>query len=377
MATLPHRVCNSTMLLRAAAMALVLPWLAAGCANRTYRATNLPAQYMAPVTENVEELNLSKLADYSVSSQRIDLGDVLDVTILTDSASDKMPTVPVVVERDGAADTPPVGRVHLAGLTPEEAGPRIAAEAVARRKFQAPHVTVEMKRRATIEILVIGAVKETGLHELPRSRGSLLAAISEAGGLSEDAGGVVEIRRPPPRDAVIAPLPPAPHLARGPRAELTGYRPGRPGGVPAAQVRQINLFTAAKEEGYVGGDLIDGDIVYVYKRAPKPVYVMGLVQKQGEYEMPAGKNMYMLDAVAKAGGRSLPVADKVIIRRRVPGEEPVVISTSISAAMRHDPDNVLLAPGDTVSVEETPATVVMRTFTQILRIGVGSTIPLF
>ncbi len=380
MATLPHRVCSPTMVVRAAVVAGALPLLAAGCASRTYRAANLPATYLAPVTRNVQELNLSKLADYSVSSQRIDVGDVLEVTILTDSTSDnKMPTVPVVIERDGTANIPPIGKVHLAGLDLEEAGPRIAADGVARQKFQRPHVTVEMKRQRTNYITVIGAVEETGLHELPRSRSSLLAAISEAGGLSEDAGDVIEIRRPPPRDLLRAPYPPqAPHVASGPRAELTGYRPGSPGVLPPAQVTEIDLFTAATQEGYVGGDLMDGDIVHVRKRAPKPVYVLGLVQKPDKYDMPTNYDLHLLEALSMAGGCSLPVADKVIIRRMAPDEgEPVVIVASISAAKRGGADNVRLAPGDVVSVEETPATIVMRTFTQVLRIGIGSSFTLF
>ena len=39
--------------------------------------------------------------------------------------------------------------------------------------------------------------------------------------------------------------------------------------------------------------------------------------------------------------------------------------------------NLVLAPGDIVSVEETPLTLVVQTFTNIVRITAGSSVALF
>ena len=92
--------------------------------------------------------------------------------------------------------------------------------------FQKPHVTVTMKRQRKNAIMVIGAVKEPGLKELPRGSCSLLAALVSAGGLSEDAGTDVEIRPSlrQQRRARSARLQRAP---RGRRRRNGVYRPTR------------------------------------------------------------------------------------------------------------------------------------------------------
>jgi protein involved in polysaccharide export with SLBB domain len=63
---------------------------------------------------------------------------------------------------------------------------------------------------------------------------------------------------------------------------------------------------------------------------PNPISVIGLVQKPGQYEMPVGQPVHVLDAIAMAGERSNPWADKIYITRHVTSEnEPIVIETSV------------------------------------------------
>jgi protein involved in polysaccharide export with SLBB domain len=59
--------------------------------------------------------------------------------------------------------------------------------------------------------------------------------------------------------------------------------------------------------------------------------------------------------------------------------EPIVIQTSISMAKRDNASNVRLAPGDAVSIEETPQTVTYNVLSSIFRLNVmaGGSIPLF
>ena len=126
--------------------------------------------------------------------------------------------------------------------------------------------------------------------------------------------------------------------------------------------------------------LQDGDVVRVETRDPNPISVIGLVQKPGQYEMPVGQPVHVLDAIAMAGERSNPWADKIYITRHVSGEhEPVVIQTSVVNAQHSNESNILLSPGDVVSVEQTPQTVVHNIFTNIVRFSIvaGQSIPLF
>ncbi len=118
-------------------------------------------------------------------------------------------------------------------------------------------------------------------------------------------------------------------------------------------------------------------MVYVAKRMLKPVYVLGLVHKPGEYEYPRNKEIRVLDALALAGGCSSNVAEKLLVIRHLPGKtEPVAIAASIGEAKR-GPDNIPLAPGDTVIVEQTPATVVVDVLQNFFRFGFSGAVPIF
>jgi polysaccharide export outer membrane protein len=94
--------------------------------------------------------------------------------------------------------------------------------------------------------------------------------------------------------------------------------------------------------------------------------------------MPVNKPIYVLDAIALAGERSNPWADKIIVKRHVAGEtDPIVIETSLSDAKHDDASNIRLAPGDVVSVEETPQTTMNYIITNIFRFGFAASVPLF
>jgi polysaccharide export outer membrane protein len=122
--------------------------------------------------------------------------------------------------------------------------------------------------------------------------------------------------------------------------------------------------------------LDDGSVVMVVKQPRRTVQVIGLVQQPAELVMPVDRDMRLLDAIAQAGGRTIQVANKVRIIRHLPGQaDPVVIQTSIRDAKRQGHANVLLAAGDVVSVEETPATFTVEMLQSFIRFGFTSSIP--
>ena len=84
----------------------------------------------------------------------------------------------------------------------------------------------------------------------------------------------------------------------------------------------------------------------------------------------------MLDSLAMAGGCSSPVADKVLVIRHLPKRpEPIRIAVSIQSA-KSGQDNIALAPGDTVMVEQTPETVVVDVIKNFLHFSFGTS-PIF
>jgi len=63
--------------------------------------------------------------------------------------------------------------------------------------------------------------------------------------------------------------------------------------------------------------------------------------------------------------------------RRPPGKaEPIRIAVSLQAA-KQGQDNVAVAPGDTVSVEQTPVTAVVDCIQTFIRVGFGASMSLF
>lgn len=320
--------------------------------------------------QSAHRLDLTRLAGPPVSSERIHAGDVLDLSIAGGLGSDAVTEFPVRVNDDGSVWLPEVGEIRVAGLEPGGAEQAIAMACIDRGQFVRPTVNVTMNHQRVNRITVVGGVEKQGIVELPLGDSYLLSAIVAAGGLAEDAGTNVEIRQPAPIDRVA-------------------FEPDLPPG--ASQVRQASATTGTGNslvtirvdlvESVTGGQggqyLEDGAVVMVEQREPRPVEVIGLVNEPGQYEYPVNKNLTLLSALALAGGLKNPLADGVIVRRtRGENEEPIVIKASIQKAKYSSAENVLLEPGDVVSVEKSAATVVLDAV-RIINFSIGSAVPLF
>jgi protein involved in polysaccharide export with SLBB domain len=115
-------------------------------------------------------------------------------------------------------------------------------------------------------------------------------------------------------------------------------------------------------------------VVTVGKTPARFVTVMGLT---GNKVLPLApeRETRMLDAIAEVGGPrySLWIADKVKIFRRVPGSgETITIVASMRKAKTDGAENLVLASGDVVSVEENIVTFTMDSVGKLLGIGVSA-----
>ena len=364
--------------------------VAGGCAHRVVRASRMPARYQAADVSNARTVDIGRLSMPTVQSDVLEPQDVVDVTVASgiETAGQLVPT-PVRLDDAGVANIALIGPVRLAGLEPFAAEQAIAVAAVGRGLYRAPQVTVTMRKKAVNRVTVIGAVEKQGIQELPRGQSTLLAALVAAGSLSKNAGTVIEVRRHAQTGGrpLAGPLPAGDvQLASaviGPGTAEPLPLPGVAAGTPAAatgDATETLKIDLAEIDPATGRDvqIRDGDIIRVETRDPVPVNVIGLVRKPGQYEMPVNKPIYVLDAIALAGERSNPWADKIIVKRHVDGEaEPIVIETSLSQAKHDDASNIRLAPGDVVSVEETPQTTMNYIITNIFRFGFAASVPLF
>ncbi|MBN1396096.1 MAG: polysaccharide biosynthesis/export family protein, partial [Pirellulales bacterium] len=165
-----------------------------------YRVANLPPEFYAPATMDLEAINLSGLAEQSISTEVIQPGDVLEVTMITDYSKLTTTSTPVRVADDGGIVVPLVGRLGVSGLEVEQAEQLINSQSIARGVFRNPCITVTMRQPHTCKVTVVGAVNNPGTHTLPRGSTSLMAALLAAGGLSKEAGAEIEIRHTDSRD---------------------------------------------------------------------------------------------------------------------------------------------------------------------------------
>jgi polysaccharide export outer membrane protein len=341
--------------------------LLTGCqtAGTHYYAHEIPDDVVAVSNSNAQTIDFSRLSGTPPNSQLIGPGDLLEVTIAVGIDTRSVMTFPVRVNQDGIADVNEIGTIRLAGYELDEAEGLIAQVSRERKLFKNPHVTVNMKRRRMNRIMVVGAVKDPGVKEIPASESSLLSVLFAAGGLAEDAGTTVQIR-----NLIEDPRSPG-AIARGAQAGVlqTGYSSSAP---RSARVDLVKATQEGTNSYYIG----DGGVVMVEKRDPKAIHIIGLVRNPGKVEFPVNKDLRLFDALALAGYTSTQVANKVFVFRNSPTHGWVRIQCSLRRAKSDESHNVLLAPGDVVSVENTPATVLLEAL-QIIRIGVsGSVNPL-
>ena len=352
----------------------VIPLLSIGCAtlnDNHHYATHIPAGYDAPPNANPLTIDFTQLSGTATDSDVIGKGDVINVNIAASISTRDLFSYSVRVGNDGHADLPLIGPVRMAGLSLAEADATITQACSQRGLYRAPNVNVTIRQRKTNRILVVGAVKDPGLKEIPVAESDLLSILFHAGGLADDAGASIEIRNVLTRDETMNEA----IAGRGVNGTVaqTGYSSSN----VAPRSVTIDLISAAKSganDYFVG----DRGVVVVEKTEPKAVYVTGLVRKPGRVDFPKGKDLRLIDAVSLSGWTSSQVAQKVYVMRQLtPGANPIVIEASLSKA-RHDPrHNLRLAPGDTVTVEHTPATIMMEAF-QMIRVGVSSSLnPLF
>ncbi|MBC8351315.1 MAG: polysaccharide biosynthesis/export family protein [Planctomycetes bacterium] len=359
-------------------MTLLLSLVAAstllGCTRANlYQASSLPPELMAPRHATLQNVDLSRLARTISNSQVLYTGDEVEITIATGVEDKAPPAWKGRVAEDGSITIPLVGTVQVAGMEMIQAEQLIRAESIRRGKYVSPNVALTLTQRRTNRVAVLGAVEEPNTYELPASSSDLLTAVIQAGGLSENAGTIIEIRHPP--GLAEAPIS---NGGDGYSTDLASTRGRRRLVRTPPRTLQVDL-TEATNSDFGDYSLPDGATVMVMERPKRFIHVMGLVNKSDQFEIPEEiEEPRLLDALAMAGGRKLSIADKVHVIRQLPDRsDPVVIEASVRAAKADTTSNIRLTSGDVVSVEETPTTFVVGTIRDFVRFGFSSAIPGF
>lgn len=340
-----------------------------GCAQSMYSAANLPQQFAAPPPRSAQHLDLGWLSGRNGNSELLGVGDTVDISIATGLETGPAPKWNLRVSDQGLVDVPLIGPVPVLGITAADAEARVRDESIRRGVYIAPKITVALVRARTYRITVAGAVEQPGTYDIPASGCDVLSALAVAKGLADDADTVVEVRHPAANNPAYAAL--APGMI-DPEAGVVQASASQPAFGESIQLDMSQPQTLNPSQL----QLHDGSVLMVLRQPRRRINVDGLVRQPKVIDMPDGEELTLLDAVAQAGGTTLSIADRVQIVRRVnTNGTPVVISASLREARNGMSDNLVLAPGDIVNVEETPTTFVMDAIRTFFRVGFSSALP--
>ena len=353
-------------------VAALMVTVVGGCAReRNYTVHTLPVALQAPPVVDLEDISLPPPVEER-TGERVDRGDLLEVSIIAGLQEDAITTFSIRVGDDWTV-LPGIGTFQLVGLRLLEAEQQIAAACVHRGLFRQPHVTVTMKEQRLHWVTVLGGIEKPGMYQLPRGSSCFWDAIASAGGFSEDAGPRVEIQQPAAGNVYAAEGPTHAGPLGVQQASNTVPVPGAP-----AELICLNLADPVSRNSGRNMYLFDGAVVKVEKRKPEPVTVLGLVKNPQRIEYPVNYGLNLLDVIAEAGGESSSLADKIVVTRRSPDVEGLVtIEASLRAAESNAEDNLPLCPGDIVRIKHTPGTVLLDIGEKIIgRVGVGASVPI-
>ena len=198
----------------------------------------------------------------NVALEALGMGDMVRVTVFRNPDL----TTEARVSETGTILFPMIGEVKVAGLTPAQAGARIAERLREGRFVVNPEVTVSMAQINSRQVAVLGAVNKPGRYPIDSQNSKLTDFLATAGGIA---------------------APGSDHVT------LVSTHDGR------TTKRDIDLNTIFRDGDLSQNvELQPGDTIYVEK-APM-VYIYGEVQKAGAYRLEP--HMTVMQALALGGG---------------------------------------------------------------------------
>jgi len=297
-------------IISAAILSLAVMYACGGGSSNTASYT-IP-QATREVNKENQELNRKLIQETFSTTSSVDYkigpGDLLAIQVL--EAPDL--NTEARVNSHNSISFPLLGKVDVAGYTPQEAENRIA-ELLSEQYMHDPHVIVSVKEYRSQRVAVIGKVKNPGTYEL-LGKGTLLDALALAGGLDANASDTVYVTR------------------------KTG------GGEQSVQVDLDELLD--KGDATLNVPINMGDVVYVPEAGV--VYVDGAVVKPGTF--PITDDMTVSQAVTAAGGLSntAKASDVRLLRNRDGQVE--VLPINLEAIKEGEMPDMILEDQDVVVV---------------------------
>ena len=243
--------------------------------------------------------------------------DLLEISVLGVAEINKLV---VRVSEEGRITLPLLGEVGVGNLTKFEVEKKLALLAGEKIVIK-PQVTVHILEYISRRVSVVGAVGKPGPYEL-LGRQTVLSLVSEAGGLTQDAGEeIIVIRQLPGGDSTAL------------RLSIDG------------------LFVQGDPKLNVA--LEPGDVINVPVDKPVPIYVFGQVRNPGALQVRRSSLPTLTQAIAQAGGFTDRANKKrVRIRRKDAAGKDLEFTVNVRDILKGKIKDIPLKVNDTVYVPE-------------------------
>jgi polysaccharide export outer membrane protein len=252
-----------------------------------------------------------------VYEYRIGPGDLLQLTVIEFDALNRQ----YRVSEEGSINLPYLGETEVEGLTRSELEKKLSLLLQEKNYIKNPQVSVLIIEYQSKRIYLLGAVEKSGPYEL-LGRMTLLKLLSQAGGLTPEAGKEIIITR---------------QLADGNKTTLT---------IP---VEDLLL----KGNPSLDIPLQPDDIINVPVDKTVLIYVTGRVKNPGALEVRSSNIPTLLRAIAMAGGFDDRAAKgKVRIKRTDETGKEIEIKVDVGDIMKGKRKDVQLLADDVVIVPE-------------------------
>ncbi len=257
------------------------------------------------------------MAQATSSEYRVGPQDLLEITAVGVAEIQKFV---VRVSEDGRVTLPLVGELEVNDLTQAEVEKKLI-KLLGEKYLVNPQVTVFILEYKSKRVNLLGAVEKPGPYEL-LGRQTIMSVISQAGGMTRDAG--TEI-------IVIRQLP--------------------DGSSTSIRISVEDLFV--KGDAKLNIPLEPGDIINIPIDKFVTIYVFGQVKNPGALQVKKSNMPTLTQAIAQAGGFSDRAArGSIKIRRKGPTGQESEIKVNAKDILKGKVKDVPLKENDTVYVPE-------------------------
>lgn len=227
----------------------------------------------------------------------------------------------VRVSEDGSITLPLLGEIQVTGLTKTQLEKKLC-ELLEEKYLNDAQVTIFIKEYQSKRVSVLGAVKTPGTYELV-GRKTLLQIISQAGGLTNDAGDKIFV--------------------------LRQYRNGE---TASLKIEVDELILNGNPKFNI--PLQPGDIINIPPEKIVYIYVFGQVRNPGALEVKKAKMITLLQAIAQAGGFTERASKgKVLIKRKDESGRERRIKVNVKNIIKGKKKDIPLKENDVIYVPET------------------------